>query len=204
MLRKTLLPLAIALLAFAPLASAEVEAWRLDPVHSNVGFKVQHFMVSWVRGNFTEPQATIWVDRNDLSSLKMEVIIKTASVNTGNQRRDDHLRNPDFFDSVNYPEMKFVSKRSMKQPDGSVKVIGDLTMRGKTHEVTMDVTGLTKVVDPGSGPRMGASARAVIQRSKWGVSFVEQIPAGGVTIGDDVAIEIEAELRPVPPAPPTQ
>jgi polyisoprenoid-binding protein YceI len=197
MFQKPLLPLALALFTFVPLASAEVEAWRLDPVHSNVGFKVQHFMVSWVRGQFMEPQATIWVDRADLSTLKMEVIIKTASVNTGVQRRDDHLRNADFFDSENHPEMKFVSKRSMKQPDGSVKVVGDLTLRGKTHEVTMDVTGLNKVVDPGSGPRMGATARAVIQRSKWGVSFVEQIPGGGVTIGDDVLIEIEAELRPV-------
>ena len=197
MFRKPLLSLALALFTFVPLASAEVEAWRLDPVHSNVGFKVQHFMVSWVRGQFMEPQATIWVDRADLSTLKMEVIIKTASVNTGVQRRDDHLRNADFFDSENYPEMKFVSKRSMKQPNGSVKVVGDLTLRGKTHEVAMDVTGLDKVVDPGSGPRMGATARAVIQRSKWGVSFVEQIPGGGVTIGDDVHIEIEAELRPV-------
>lgn len=197
MLRRTFLPLAIALFAIVPLASAEVEAWRLDPVHSNVGFKVRHFMVSWVRGQFMEPQATIWVDREDLSTLRMEVNIKTASVNTGVQRRDDHLRNSDFFDSENYPEMKFVSKRSMKQPDGSVKVVGDLTMRGKTHEVTMDVTGLDKVVDPGSGPRMGASARTVIQRSKWGVSFTEQIASGGMTIGDDVHIEIEAELRPV-------
>jgi polyisoprenoid-binding protein YceI len=197
MLRRTFLPLAIALFALAPLASAEVEAWRLDPVHSNVGFKVRHFMVSWVRGQFMEPQATIWVDRDDLSTLKMEVNIKTASVNTGVQRRDDHLRNPDFFDAENYPEMKFVSKRAMKQPDGSVKVVGDLTMRGTTHEITMDVTGLDKVVDPGSGPRMGATARAVIQRRKWGVSFTEQIASGGVTVGDDVYIEIEAELRPV-------
>lgn len=198
MTRRLFLPLAIALLGLAPLASAEVEAWRLDPVHSNVGFKIRHFMVSWVRGQFMEPAATIWVDRNDLSTLKMEVVIKTASVSTGVQRRDDHLRNADFFDSENHPEMKFVSKRSMKQPDGSVKVVGDLTMRGTTHEIVMDVTGLDKVVDPGSGPRMGATARAVVQRSKWGVSFVEQIPAGGVTIGDDVYIEIEAELRPVP------
>jgi polyisoprenoid-binding protein YceI len=180
-----------------PLASAEVEAWRLDPVHSNVGFKVRHFMVSWVRGNFTEPQATIWVDRSDLSTLKMEVNINTMSVNTGVQRRDDHLRNPDFFDAENHPEMKFVSKRSVQQPDGSVMVIGDLTMRGTTHEITMEVTGLDKVVDPGSGPRMGASARAIIRRSKWGVSFTEQIASGGVTVGDEVYIEIEAELRPV-------
>ena len=92
--------------------------------------------------------------------------------------------------------MKFVSRHSKKQPDGSMKVVGDLTMRGKTHEVTLDVTGLDKVVDPGSGPRMGATARTVIQRSKWGVSFTEQITSGGVTVGDDVYIEIEAELWP--------
>lgn len=197
MLRRTIFSFALALLALAPLASAEVEAWRLDPVHSHVGFKVRHFMVSWVRGQFMEPQATIWVDRDDLSTLKMEVNIKTASVNTGVQRRDDHLRNADFFDAENHPEMKFVSRHSMKQADGSVKVVGDLTMRGATHEITMDVTGLDKVVDPGSGPRMGATASAVIQRSKWGVSFTEQIASGGVTVGDDVYIEIEAELRPV-------
>jgi len=143
-----------------------------------------------------DPQVTIWIDRDDLSTLKMEVVIKTASVNTGVQRRDDHLRNPDFFDVENYPEMKFVSKRATKQRDGSVKVIGDLTMRGKTRQMVMDVTGLDKVVDPGSGSRMGATVRAVIQRNKWGVSFTERIASGGYTVGNDVHIEIEAELRP--------
>jgi polyisoprenoid-binding protein YceI len=196
MLQRSILILATLLITLAPIASAEVIEWKLDPVHSNVGFKVRHFMVSWIRGEFDETDAIISVDKDDLSTLTMTVNINPASVNTGVQRRDDHLRNPDFFEVETYKTMRFVSTSAKPQPDGTVKVTGDLTMHGVTNEVTLDVAGLTTIVDPGSGPRTGAFATGVLKRSDYGMTFTEIIEAGGITIGDEIYIEIDAELRP--------
>ena len=197
MLKQPFLALSALLFLFASAASAEVMEWKVDPVHSNIGFKVRHFGVSWVRGQFNELEGRVWFDKDDLSTLRMDVMINPASVDTGVERRDDHLRNPDFFEVETFKEMRFVSTKTMKQSDGTVKVIGDLTMHGQTHPVTLTVDGLTKVADPGSGPRTGASARAIIKRSEWGMTWVEQLKTGGVNVADDVHIEIEAELRPV-------
>lgn len=196
MLRRSFLLLATLLIALAPTASAEVIEWRLDKAHSNVGFKVRHFMISWIRGQFNETEAIISVDKDDLSTLKMTVNINPASVDTGVQRRDDHLRNADFFEVETYPTMTFVSTSAEVQADGTVKLTGDLTMHGVTNEVTLDVDGLNSIVDPGSGPRTGATATGVLKRSDYGMMFTEIIEAGGITIGDEIYIEIEAELRP--------
>lgn len=197
MLQRTLLLFVTALIALAPATAGEVIEWKLDQNHSNVGFKVRHFMVSWIRGQFNETEAIISVDKDDLSTLKMNVTINPASVDTGVQRRDDHLRNPDFFEVEKYKTMTFVSTSAKPQPDGTVKVTGDLTMHGVANEVTLDVDGLTSIVDPGSGPRTGATARGVLKRSDYGMMYTEIIEAGGITIGDDIYIEIEAELRPL-------
>lgn len=196
MLRRSFLLLATLLIALAPTASAEVIEWRLDKAHSNVGFKIRHFMISWIRGQFNETEAIISVDKDDLSTLKMTVNINPASVDTGVQRRDDHLRNADFFEVETYPTMTFVSTSAEVQADGTVKLTGDLTMHGVTNEVTLDVDGLNSIVDPGSGPRTGATATGVLKRSDYGMMFTEIIEAGGITIGDEIYIEIEAELRP--------
>ena len=196
MLRRSFLLLATLLIALAPTASAEVIEWKLDQAHSDVGFKVRHFMISWIRGEFNETDAIISVDKDDLSTLKMTVNINPASVDTGVQRRDDHLRNPDFFEVETYPTMTFISTSADVQADGTVKLTGDLTMHGVTNEVTLDVDGLDAIVDPGSGPRTGATATGVLKRSEYGMMYTEIIEAGGITIGDEIYIEIEAELRP--------
>ncbi len=196
MFQRPLLALATLLITFAPAASAEVETWAVDPVHSSVGFKIRHYGISWVRGVFRDVGGNVTFDPNDLSTLKMDVTIDPASIDTGVQRRDDHLRNPDFFEVETYKEMRYVSNEAHVQEDGRIRVMGTLTMHGETHPVALIVEGLDGVADAGHGPKMGASARGALKRSQWGMTWVEALVTGGVNVGDEVQIEIEVELKP--------
>lgn len=195
MLRRSTFYLAAALLAVAPIASAEVLEWSLDQAHSHVGFKIRHLMVSWVRGSFNTASGTIWFDADDLSTLRMEIDIDPASIDTGMAVRDRDLRGDEFFEVEKFSTMKFVSTKSVPQPDGTVKLIGNLTMHGVTKAVTLDVEGLAAVVQSDTGPRTGASATGKLIRSEFGLTYNPILEAGGVTISDEVILEIDAELK---------
>lgn len=195
MLRRTTLLLAAALFALAPLASAEVLEWSLDGNHSHVGFKVRHLMISWVRGSFTTAEGKVWFDKDDLSTLRMEISIDPSSINTGMAVRDSDLKGEGFFEVDKFPKMSFVSSRSVPQPDGTVKLTGNLTMHGVTKEVTLDVDGLNMVVQSDNGPRTGASARAKVNRREFGLTYNAVAEAGGIVVADEVFIEIDAELK---------
>ena len=194
-LRRTTLLLAAALLALAPLASAEVLEWELDGNHSHVGFKVRHLMISWVRGSFNKAEGKVWFDKDDLSTLRMEISIDPSTIDTGMAARDRDLQGEGFFEVDKFPEMKFVSTRSVPQSDGTVKVTGNLTMHGVTKSVTLDVDGLTAVVQSANGPRTAASAAGKVNRREFGLTYNDMIEAGGVVVADDVFIEIDAELK---------
>jgi polyisoprenoid-binding protein YceI len=184
------------LLAVTPIALAEVLEWKLDQAHSHVSFKIRHLMVSWVRGSFNLADGTIWFDKDDLSTLRMEIAINPASIDTGMSVRDRDLRGSEFFEVDKYPAMGFVSTKAVPQPDGTVKLTGNLTMHGVTKQVTLDVEGLTTVVQSDNGPRTGASATASLNRSDFGLTYNPILEAGGVTVADEVFIEIDAELKP--------
>lgn len=191
-LKRTLLgTLALALLA----ATANAAQWDLDKVHSRVGFTARHMMVSNVHGEFTDYDATIELDPKDPTKLSINATININSIDTRNEQRDNHLKSPDFFDAANHPTITFKSKKTTTVADGKYKVTGDLTIRGTTKEVTLDVEGLnTTIADPYGNTRAGASASAKINRQDFGLTFNAVMEAGGLVVSNDVTIDLEIEL----------
>ncbi len=183
---------ALAMLMAAP---AMASTWNIDTSHSEVGFKVRHMMVSYTRGRFNDFSGTFELNEKDITKSKVNVTIKTASVNTDNKQRDDHLRNKDFFNVKKYPEIKFVSTKFRKAGKGKLKVEGKLTMHGVTKNVVLDVEGPT---DPAIGPykmtRRGISASTKISRKDFGLTYNSVMETGGVAIGDEVKIQLEIEF----------
>ena len=159
--------------------------WDLDPVHSHIGFAARHLMVSKVRGRFTKFDVQIVTADNPLDSTV------TASIDTGNEMRDDDLRSERFLDTAGHPLMTFRS--TSVTPDGDkYKVAGDLTIRGVTKPVTLDVEVGGFGPDPYGGTRAGFSASTEINRNDFGVSFNAPVP-GGVMVSEKVAIDIDGE-----------
>ncbi|MFH1863184.1 MAG: YceI family protein [bacterium] len=182
-----------ALLLFAVLG-AQAATWEIDQVHSSIGFKVKHLMVSNVRGSFDHFSGTVVYEEGNLKDAKVEVSITAASINTANTDRDTHLKSPDFFDVEKYPTLEFVSKLVEKSGSG-LKILGDLTMHGVTKEIVLNVMELTDpVVDPWGGIRRGASAAARINRTDFGLSWNKALETGGLVVGEDVDILLEVEL----------
>lgn len=200
---KNLLILIVALLATAPAVCADTTAYKLDPAHSTVGFAVKHLTVSTVRGQFGEFTGEFNVDEKDLTKSSFEVRIKTASVNTQNERRDNDLRSTNFFDAANNPEIVFKSKRIEKKGDGYV-AIGDLTIRGVTKEVALPFTLAGPINGPGGLPRYGVEATTTINRQDYGVSWNRSLDGGGLVVSDEVRIEINGELFKAPPPKPAE
>jgi polyisoprenoid-binding protein YceI len=191
----------IALAAAAP-SFADLQEWRVDSAHSYVGFKVRHMMVSWVRGQFADIKGTVKFDPADPSKTNVEVEIDANSINTANERRDKHLRSADFFDVENHPSIRFVSKRVEGSAQSGLKLIGDLTMHGVTKEVALDVEGPAPgVADGRGGEKSGVSASAKINRSDFGLTWNRALEAGGVTVSDEVTLELEVELARGGPQP---
>lgn len=180
-------------LALPVLASATT--WNIDPDHSNVGFRVKHLMVSNVKGNFNKYSGVVDIDDKDVTRSKIDVTIDTNSINTNVQKRDDHLRSADFFDVTKYPNMTFVSKKVAKAGKGALKVTGDLTIRGITKEVILNVEPLSKESkDPWGNIRRGTSASTTINRKDFGLTWNKALETGGVVVGDEVTISIEVEM----------
>jgi polyisoprenoid-binding protein YceI len=194
--------LTLIVLAAAAPSFADLQEWRVDSAHSYVGFKVRHMMVSWVRGQFADIKGTVKFDPGDPSKTNVEVEIDANSINTSNERRDKHLRSADFFDVENHPSIRFVSKRVEGSAQSGLKLIGDLTMHGVTKEVALDIEGPAPAVADGrGGEKSGVSASAKINRSDFGLTWNRALEAGGVTVSDEVTLEIEAELARGGPQP---
>jgi len=182
-----------ALLLVPVLSSAST--WRLDHDHTSIQFKVRHLMVSNVKGVFHDFDGTIDIDDQDLTKSKASATIRTDSVDTGVAKRDADLRSANFFDVAHYPTMTFVSKKIVRSGADGLKVTGDLTIHGTTREVVLDVEGPSPAVkDPWGGTRRGATATVTINRKDFGLLYNKLLEAGGMVVGDDVAITIEAEL----------
>lgn len=184
----TIIALAIPAFAFA-------STWSIDSDHSNVGFKVRHLMVSNVKGSFEKLSGTVEIDDKDITKSKVEVSIDTNSINTNVQKRDEHLRSADFFDVAKFPAMTFVSKKVAKAGKDNLKITGDLTMRGVTKQVVLDVEGPTKESkDPWGGIRRGATATTKINRTDFGLVWNKALETGGVVVGEEVTITLEIEM----------
>jgi polyisoprenoid-binding protein YceI len=192
-------PAALATAAF--LASpAAADVWQIDGAHSSAQFSVTHLMISTVRGDFGTLSGTIEFDGKDVASIKADATIDATTINTHNEKRDGHLKSPDFFDVAKFPAITFKSKKIVSGAAGTFKLVGDLTMHGVTKEVTLDGTGPSKVIKGmGGESRVAASATTKVNRQDFGVKWNHDLDGGGVVVSDDVAITIEIEAV-LPPA----
>jgi polyisoprenoid-binding protein YceI len=173
---------------------SQADVWEIDGSHSNMGFTIKHMMVSKVKGTFKDFKGTFNLDEKDMSKTTAEATIETTSINTDNADRDKHLRSADFFDVTKFPKMTFKSKK-WEGEGKDAKLVGDLTLHGKTKEVTLNVTELTAPVkDPFGGTRRGLSANTKINRKDFGLTWNKAMDAGGVVLGEDVDVTVELEL----------
>ena len=192
--KRTIATLFIALTLVIP-ALAQAGSWNMDPAHSEVGFKIRHMMVANVRGVFHNVKGTLQFDAADPGSSSVDVVIQAASIDTGIEKRDNHLRSPDFFDAATFPTLTFKSTKFDKVADGVFKVTGNLAIHGVTKEVVLDVEGLDQqVVDLQGGTRMGAFATTKLNRKDYGLTWNKALEAGGWLVGDEVTISLEVEL----------
>lgn len=176
-------------------SSTRVTPWELDPVHSQAQFAVRHMMISTVRGEFTKITGMLVLDEQDISRSMLEAHIDVASISTREADRDTHLKSADFFDVENFPTISFKSKRVTKDTDGRLKVAGDLTIRGATREIVLDVDGPTPAAkDPWGNLRIGASVSTTINRKDFGLTWNALLETGGVLVGDEVGITLDVEF----------
>jgi polyisoprenoid-binding protein YceI len=191
-MRKFVMAFGLAAILAVP-AFAATTTWTLDPMHTNAQFTVRHLGISNVQGEFTKISGTVQLDDQDITNSSVDATIDVNSVNTRVSRRDDDLKSEHFFDAAMYPTITFKSTKVEKSGDG-LKVTGNLTIRGVTKEVVLNVTGPTAPVKAMGGLRRGAAASLTINRQDFGVS------ADPGMVGDQIAIQIDLEMTAPAPA----
>jgi len=169
------------------------ETWVIDPAHTRVGFSVKHLMISNVKGRLSEVSGSIEVDPGTLNPA-VEVSIGAASIVTGDDKRDAHLRSADFLHADKFPVIQFRGRRIEGDLDAKFALHGDLSIRGVTRPVTVNVVNEGRVTDPWGNQRAGYTASAAIHRKDFGLEWNMGLEAGGVLVGDEVKITIETEL----------
>lgn len=174
--------------------SASADTWTFDKPHSSIGFSVRHLVVSKTKGNFADYDGHVKFDGQNLAEGSVEVIIQMASIDTDNADRDKHLKSPDFFDVEKFPVMKFKSKKVIPGDDNTFKLIGDLTIKDVTREVTLDGEFNGVVTGPGGNTRAGFSAETTINRQDFNVAWANKLQDGSLIVGNDVNIVLELEL----------
>jgi polyisoprenoid-binding protein YceI len=171
--------------------------WKIDPTHSEVNFKVKHLVVSTVTGHFDKFDATVEAGREDFSDARIEFTAETNSINTNNDQRDGHLKSADFFDAAAFPKMSFISKSVKPASDFELRVLGDLTMRGVTKEIALDVIYNGTVAGFGGTQVAGFEIRTKVNRFDFGLQWNAITEAGGIVVSNEVKIEILAEFNKV-------
>lgn len=168
--------------------------WTIDPTHSEIQFKVKHLMITTVTGYFREFDATVFSQGNDFSNARVSFQAKTASIDTNNDKRDEHLRSGDFFESDKYPGMKFQSTSVEKTGDDNYKLKGELTIKDITKPLTLDVEfgGLMK--DPWGNEKAGFSLSGKISRKEWNLNWNAALETGGLMVSDEVRLLAEVQL----------
>jgi polyisoprenoid-binding protein YceI len=174
-------------------APAAVATWKVDASHSNVEFAVRHLMISTVKGRFTEVTGLVTADPEAPSTGQVDISIGTASIDTREAQRDAHLRSADFFDVESFPAMTFRGTAAEGKGD-RFTVVGDLTIRGVSKPVVLDVISEGRGNDPWGGERAGFSATTKIKRSDFGLTWNQVLEAGGVAVSDEVKISLDIEL----------
>jgi polyisoprenoid-binding protein YceI len=170
--------------------------WKLDESHSQVEFSVKHMMFTTVRGRFAELEGTITFDAEALERSSVRVSIDAASLDTGVEDRDTHLKSADFLDTESHPALVFRSRRvegSVESPGDAFEIVGDLTIRGVTREVILKARFEGNGTDPWGATRAGFSARATIDRRDFGLTWNQALETGGVLVGHEVKIDLQVQ-----------
>jgi polyisoprenoid-binding protein YceI len=191
MLKRPFFALAALIIFVSP---ALAQTWKIDKAHSSVSFTVQHLVISKVTGYFRDYDAAIDFDGKNLDKGSVNATVQMTSVDTDNDRRDTHLRSADFFDVEKYPTMTFVSKKIVPGDGKNFTMIGDLTIRDKTREVTFagELNGI--ITDPRGNSRAGLSATTTINRQDFGVAWANKLQDGSLVVSNDVDIQLEIEM----------
>jgi polyisoprenoid-binding protein YceI len=165
-----------------------------DPAHTNIGFKVKYLVITTVTGNFTDFDYSFMYDEKNLGDSWIKATVKTASINTDNEKLDGHLRSADFFDAEKYPEITFESTKIIKKGDRFVAK-GNLTIRGITKEIEMPftITGIGN--DPRGNTKMGVEGRLTINRQEYNVNWNKTLDSGGVVVSEEVDIILDLQMQ---------
>ncbi|PLX04827.1 MAG: polyisoprenoid-binding protein [Marinilabiliales bacterium] len=186
------------LLSFMLIASlgmyAQKTTYGFDKAHTNVRFTISHMVITEVDGNFSDFEGKVVTTKEDFSDADISFTIQVASINTDDDKRDEHLRSPDFFDVANHPEITFKSTSMEKVSDKKYKLSGDLTMHGVTKNITLDVKYGGTIVDPWGNTKAGFKLTGEINRLDWGLKYNSVMDSGGLLIGEEVGIVCNVQL----------
>ena len=175
----------------APTADTRT-TWKIDPSHTTIEFTAKHMMITTVKGRFVDVEGTIVADEQNLADSEVTATMKAATIDTRSDQRDTHLRSADFLDVENHPDVSFKSTR-IEGTKEQFKLTGDLTIRGTTRPITLDVTFEGSGKDPWGGTRASFSAHGKFDRRDYGLTWNVALEAGGILVSNDVKINIEVQ-----------
>lgn len=169
--------------------------WSIDQAHSEIAFKIKHLMISHVKGEFKTFDASIYTNAKDFTTAEIDLWIDASSIDTGDAKRDEHLKSPDFFDVQNYKQITFTSSNVEKtEKDGNHELWGELTIKGITKNVKLNVQFGGMIIDPWGNEKAGFAVTGKINRNDWGLIWNAPLEAGGLLVSEDVMIQCEIEL----------
>jgi polyisoprenoid-binding protein YceI len=171
----------------------EVNSYGIDTAHSSISFKVRHLGLANVTGAFRFYEVDLVMNPNDLSTLRTEAVVQVESIDTGIEKRDNHLRSADFFEAAVYPTIKFVSREVRKIDGSEFELVGDLTIRDITREVVLEAEVVGTAVGPMGETRIGLEASGEISRKDFGLTWNNLTEAGGIIVGDKVKMVLEVQ-----------
>jgi polyisoprenoid-binding protein YceI len=190
--RKTTAPAPVAVLGAVDHDLSHLTGdYTIDPTHSRIGFGVRHAMVTNVRGTFTDYTGTLRLDGANPEKSSAELVIKVASIDTSNAQRDEHLRTGDFLDTEHHPEITFRSTSAQRIGEDTYRMTGDLTIKGTTHQVNLDLDFTGDAIDVYGANRVGFEGRTVLDRTAWGLTYNASLETGGVLIGEKVTLALD-------------
>jgi polyisoprenoid-binding protein YceI len=178
------------------ITESTTQTWTIDPAHTLVEFSTKHMMITTVKGRFADVAGTITIDELEPSRSAAEVTLQAASISTSNEMRDEHLRSADFFDVENFPTLSFRSRRvtgAARKAGDRIELVGDLTIRGVTREVTVEATFEGIGRDPWGGDRISFSADTKLDRRDFGLTWNAALETGGVLVANDIKVSIEVQ-----------
>ncbi len=181
------------ILALLFISSQAQTTWIVDPTHSSIQFEVSHLAVSSVTGQFTSYSATVTSKKNDFNGAKITATIQTASITTNNLERDKHLKDDDFFNAAEYPDIKFESTSFIEKEDNMYSITGNLTMKGVTKPITLNAE-FGGIVSINKKEKAGFEARGTVNRFDYGLSWDDVLDSGGLIVGEKVDIILKIEL----------